>query len=118
MITSKLQRRKSGQTRFFPEIAISCSKELENLGFSADVFLIPGGVGVRFLSDRQFNDLPSLSHLPIRELDFSKVFSFDPEHIQSFSLEALSLPQGCTFPFREFKRFKLKRLYGFLIRYF
>ena len=110
MITSKLQRRKSGQTRFFPEIAISCSRELQNLGFSADVFLIPGGLGVRFLSDRQFSNLSSLSHLPIKELDFCKVFSLEPEYIQSFSLEALSLPRGCNFPFREFKRFKLKRL--------
>ena len=109
MISSKLQRKKRGQTRFFTEIATYCSKELKSLGFIADVFLIPGGVGVRFLSDRQFGNLASLAHLPIKELDFSRVSTFDPAVIQPFPLEALSLPLGCSFPFREFKLFNLRR---------
>ncbi|MEK9772363.1 MAG: hypothetical protein VW576_02250 [Opitutae bacterium] len=109
MISSKLQTKRRGQTRFFREIAESCSKELESLGFLAEVFLIPGGVGVRFLSDRQFCNLADLAHLPIKELDFSRVSSFDPANIQGFPLEAISLPWGCSFPLREFKLFHLKR---------
>ncbi|HAF58303.1 MAG TPA: hypothetical protein DCL00_01815 [Opitutae bacterium] len=109
MISSKLQTKRSGQTRFFGEIAESCSRELECLGFLAEVFLIPGGVGIRFLSDRQFCNLADLAHLPIKELDFSRVSSFDPEKIQDFPIEAISLPLGCAFPLREFKLFPLRR---------
>ena len=109
MISSKLQTKRTGTTGFFPEIAQSCTKELQQLGFLADVFLIPGGVGVRFNSDRHFCNLSDLAHLPIRELDFSRVSSFDPEKIQSFPLEAIRLPSGCSFPLREFKLFRLKR---------
>ncbi len=109
MISTKLQTKRSGQSHFFPEVAESCSRELQNMGFLADVFLIPGGVGVRFLSDRHFCDLTNLSVLPIKEIDFSRVSSFDPEKIQSFPLESLTLPAECSFPFREFKRFRLKR---------
>lgn len=109
MISSKLQIKRSGPTRFFPDVCISCSKELESLGFLADVYLIPGGVGVRFSSDRQLNQLSKLAHLPIREFDFSKVDSISPQELRGFDLKGLFLPKNCSFPFREFKTFKLAR---------
>ena len=109
MISSKLQKKRKGQTQFFADIANACSRELQNLGFLADVFLIPGGVGVCFHSDRQFQSLPELAHFPIKELDFSRVSTFDPGAIKSFSLEAITLPVGCDFPLREFKLFPLRR---------
>ena len=110
MISSKLQTRRTGQTRFFNEVALSCTKELKHLGFSAEVFLIPGGVGVRFLEDSNLDNIDRLNHLPIRELDFSRVSNFDPEKIRAFPLEALSLPVGCSTPFRSIKFFSLRRL--------
>ena len=109
MISSKLQKKRKGQTQFFSDIAHSCSNELRNLGFEADVFLIPGGVGVCFHSDKQFESLSDLAHLPIKELDFSRVSTFAPDTIKSFSLEAITLPVECNFPLREFKLFPLKR---------
>ncbi|NDH16739.1 MAG: hypothetical protein EBY48_06645, partial [Opitutae bacterium] len=110
MISSKLQTRRTGKTRFFNEVALSCTKELEQLGFSAQVYLIPGGVGVRFLEDSNLENIFKLSHLPIREIDFSRVSHFDPESIRSFPLEALSLPVSCSTPFRSIKFFSLRRL--------
>jgi hypothetical protein len=112
LITSRVQTKRRRETHFFPDIAQSCSKEIQGLGFEADVFLIPGGVGVRFQSDRNFSNLNEIAYLPIKELDLSRVSSFDPPKINDFKLEALSLPIGCSIPFREFKCFPLKRFSG------
>ena len=109
MISSKLHSRKSSNTRLFDDVTLSCSRELEKLGFSADVFLTTGGVGVRFLNDSNLQNLDSLAHLPIKDLDFSKVTELDPESIRGFQLKGLSLPWGCSIPLRSFKFFNLNR---------
>ena len=69
----KASEKKKGPDTVFCRYCKFVFWELQNLGFLADVFLIPGGVGVYFHSDRQFQSLPELAHFPIKELDFPSV---------------------------------------------
>ncbi len=52
MISSKSRVRKSGSPNFFQDISQACTKELQEMGITAEVYLIPGGVGVRFNTQR------------------------------------------------------------------
>ena len=71
MISSNLKSKRTGITDFFPDICKSCADELESLGIACEVYLIPGGVGIKFLAEQPGPlDLNRLIHLPILELDF------------------------------------------------
>ena len=53
----------------FDQIRQSCSNELREKGFETDVYLLPGGLGVRILNENHA-DLSKISHLPVKEIDF------------------------------------------------
>ena len=74
----------------FDEIRDSCAKELSDKGFDTEVYLIPGGVGLKVLNE----DYPSIAqsaHFPISEFDFSLGPNPMLENLSFFILNGLKL---------------------------
>ena len=61
------------------------------MGITAEVYLIPGGVGVRFNTQRLPFSLRNLQHLPIKEFDFTRLEDFSLKEILEFDLSGLAL---------------------------
>jgi len=95
MTSSKLRARKSGSPIFFQDICQACTKELLEMGITAEVYLIPGGVGVRFNTQRLPFSLRNLLHLPVKEFDFTHLEEFSLSEIFEFNLSGLILPDLC-----------------------
>jgi Leucine-rich repeat (LRR) protein len=95
----------------FNEIRESCEKELRAKGFETEVYLIPGGIGIKILNE-DYPSVAKIAHLPISEFDFSKVSNPMLENLSFFRLEGLKLSQKPEVQFSELAVFSLKRLHA------
>ena len=68
-IKFKTGKKDQAELPVFDQIRQSCSNELREKGFETDVYLLPGGVGIKILN-KNHSDLSQISHLPIKEIDF------------------------------------------------
>ena len=95
----------------FNEIRESCEKELTSKGFETEVYLIPGGVGIKILN-KDYPSVAKIAHLPISEFDFSHVANPMLETLSFFRLDGLKLSQKPEVQFSELAVFSLKRLHA------
>ena len=84
--------------KIFTDIEHSCTQYLSSKGISAQVFLLPGGTGLKVLKDS--NNLHEiLNVLPIIELDLSSLVTFNMDTIRHCSIIALTLPDKTQLDF-------------------
>ena len=95
----------------FNEIRESCENELRSKGFETEVYLIPGGIGIKILNE-DYPSVAKIAHLPISEFDFSQVSNPLLENLSFFRLDGLKLSQNPEVPFSELAVFSLKRLHA------
>lgn len=93
----------------FADIDKSCTEEIRKLGMDAKVTVVKGGVEITFLKTPS-SISSSLSHLPIRGLDFSIVQLPSLNEIKGFSLVSLALPNNSKLDLANLSCFQLKRL--------
>ena len=93
----------------FGEVGRSCSNELKKHGVEAEVWVTPGGVGLRILSPAMLN-MDFLSRFPIREIDF-KLSRLDDVHaLANLPLRAIGLPENFPLNFKSLSIFPLESL--------
>ena len=106
------QKRKRKESHpAFDEIRDSCVKELRMKGFETEVYLLPGGVGVKIFN----GDHPSIvqiAHLPIIEFDFDYSGSPSIEHLAFFQLQGIRFSQSKIQSFAELNQFSLRKLHS------
>lgn len=95
----------------FDEIRDSCEKELSDKGFDTEVYLIPGGVGLKILNE-DYPSIAQIAHLPISEFDFSLVSNPILENLGFFRLDGLKLSQNPQIDLSLLSVFSLKRLHA------
>ena len=95
----------------FKEIRESCENELRSKGFETEVYLIPGGIGIKILNE-DYPSVAQIAHLPISEFDFSQVSNPILENLSFFQLDGLKLSQRPEVQFAELAVFSLKRLHA------
>ena len=93
------------------EIRESCAKELTAKGFETEVYLIPGGVGIKILNE-DYPSVARIAHLPISEFDFSLVSNPTRESLSFFRLDGLKLAKNPEVQFSQLAVFSLKRLHA------
>ena len=95
--------------KIFSDIENSCTQYLASKGISAQVFLLPGGTGLKILKDS--NDLPEiLNVLPVIELDLSSLVTFNINSLKHCSIIALTLPDKTQLNFDQLLSLNLKKL--------
>lgn len=107
--SSKLSRSKKNPV--FGEISDSCARELATKGFETEVYLLPGGVGLKILN-QDYPSIAKIAHLPISEFDFSQVSNPSLESLSFFNLEGLRLSTKPKLQFSQLTAFSLLRLHA------
>ena len=79
------------------------------MGFRAESYLLPGGIGIKFKSHPNHN-LHELQTLPIIECDLSELENFDLNCLNQERISSLILPHKTKIPFSELNSFNLRRL--------
>ena len=95
--------------KIFHDIQNSCDQTLEEMGYQAESYLLPGGVGIKF-KDEPIHNLHALQTLPIIECDLSDLESFDLNCLNREKISSLILPDKNKLPFSELNSFRLTRL--------
>lgn len=94
----------------FEEIRLSCRDELMHKGFETEIFLLPGGVGVKLLN-KNHPPLAQIAHLPIIEFDFNYQGDVPLEHLSFFQLRGLKFSKTNLKSFSQLSQFCLKKLH-------
>jgi hypothetical protein len=108
---SKRKSENSSNHPAFEEIRLACRDELMNKGFETEVFLLPGGVGVKLLN-KNHPPLAQIAHLPIIEFDFGYQGDVPLEHLSFFQLSGLKFSKSNLTSFSQISQFCLKKLHS------
>ncbi len=95
--------------KIFHDIQKSCDQRLKEMGYQAESYLLPGGIGIKF-KDHPIHNLHELKTLPIIECDLSELESFDLNCLNREKISSLILPDKTKLPFSELNSFRLTRL--------
>ena len=79
------------------------------MGFRAESYLLPGGIGIKFKNHPTHN-LHELHNLPIIECDLSALENFDLNCLNQEKVSSLILPHRTKIPFSDLNSFNLRRL--------
>ena len=109
MVNQKQKRKENHPV--FDEIRDSCVRELRMKGFETEVYLLPGGVGVKLLNSNH-PSLVQIAHLPIIEFDFDYAGSPSIEHLAFFQLKGTRFSQSKLQYFSDLNQFSLRKLYS------
>ncbi|NBQ03345.1 MAG: hypothetical protein EBU27_09100, partial [Opitutae bacterium] len=95
--------------KIFHDIQKSCDQRLKEMGYQAESYLLPGGIGIKF-KDQPIHNLHELQTLPLIECDLSELESFDLNCLNREKISSLILPDKSKLPFSELNSFRLTRL--------
>ena len=95
--------------KIFHDIQKSCDQRLKEMGYQAESYLLPGGIGIKF-KDHPIHNLHELKTLPIIECDLSELESFDLNCLNREKISSLILPDKTKVPFSALNSFRLTRL--------
>mgnify|MGYP002835495033 FL=1 len=101
-----------GSMKLLYDIQESCNRRLQQMGFTAESYLLPGGLGIKFKGQPPSN-LHDLYELPIIECDLSVLENFDLQSLNPEKISSLVLPHKTKIPFTELSSFNLVRLKAF-----
>lgn len=111
-INFKARKKDQSELEVFDQIRRSCIDELREKGFETDVYLLPGGVGVKILN-KNHSDLSQISHLPIKEIDFHYEGEADLDGLSaSKSLKGLLFSKSELSSFANLKHLNLNKIHA------
>jgi hypothetical protein len=95
--------------KIFHDIQKSCDQRLKEMGYHAESYLLPGGIGIKF-KEQPIHNLHELQTLPIIECDLSALENFDLNYLNREKISSIILPNRTELPFSELNSFRLTRL--------
>ena len=98
--------------RFFDEIKDSCDRELKEYGFTAEAYLLHGGVGVKIL-EHDHPPFAQISQLPIKEFDFNYIGTANLEGLDEHKqLNGIVFSRSSLCSFSQLAPLELKKVYA------